>query len=89
MNVITRTQLLALANLLDQATKSTFTNPAPKISTGGYANVLSQMQPDGSEQVIQYASRALTGTGRKYSTREKDTIVWAVDYFGLYIRCPF
>ena len=39
------------------------------------------------ERVVQYASRALTDTERKYTIWELETlaVVWAIDLFGWYL----
>ena len=50
--------------------------------------VLAQINADGYEQPIAYASRALTETEQKYTTTEREglVIVWAITYFK-YLIC--
>ena len=54
----------------------------------GPSGILSQKSPcDADNQVVAYASRALSEVERRYSQTEKEalTIVWAIEHFHLYL----
>jgi hypothetical protein len=59
-------------------------------SDNGLGAVLYQQQPDGSEKVIQYASRTLSDGERKWHTTEKEAlaIIWACEKFAPYLIGP-
>lgn len=56
----------------------------------GLGAVLYQRQPDGSDKVIQYASRTLSPGERKWHTTEKEAlaIIWACEKFAPYLIGP-
>eukprot|EP00794_Sanderia_malayensis_P005342 gene5342-6012_t len=56
-------------------------------SNVGVGGILAQKQDDGSESVIAYASRALHGSERNWTTTEKEAyaIVWALEHFTAYV----
>ncbi|GFY31616.1 uncharacterized protein K02A2.6 [Trichonephila clavipes] len=62
------------------------TSDASPVSIGC---VLSHVYPDGSERPIAFASRTLSGSERKYSQIDKETlaIAWPVKKFYLYLKC--
>ena len=55
---------------------------------GGYGAVLSQVQEDGKERVIAYASRALKTYEENYQPYllELAAAAWAIDYFHVYLK---
>lgn len=56
-------------------------------STYGVSAILSQILPDGTERVLQYASDTLTNTKRKYSQIDKEAyaIIFAIKKFHQYL----
>jgi hypothetical protein len=59
-------------------------------SDNGLGAVLYQKQPNGSDKVIQYASRTLSNGERKWHTTEKEAlaIIWACEKFAPYLMGP-
>lgn len=60
---------------------------ATDASSYGVGAVLSQIQPDGTERVLQYASQTLTDTQKKYSQIDKEAygIIFAIKKFHQYL----
>ena len=92
----TSEQETAFQNIRDQIAKATsmaYYNPDLKTkvitdaSPVGLAAILVQTETDGSEKVIQAASRSLSDVERRYSTTEKESlsIVWGLEKFEHYL----
>lgn len=61
---------------------------AADASTYGIGAILSQLHPDGTERVLQYAWETLKDTQRKYSQIDKEAyaIIFAIKKFHQYLR---
>jgi transposase InsO family protein len=57
------------------------------ISPGGFGAVLTQLEEDGQERVIAYASRSLRENEKNYSAYllELAAAAWAIDHFSVYL----
>ncbi len=53
----------------------------------GLCGILTQLNPDGSKNIISFASRSLTSVESRYSQTEREAlaIIWACEYFHLYL----
>ena len=81
---------LAIAPCMSYFDKNKQTFVTVDASPVGISGILSQKPRNGdvdSQQIIAYASRALTDTENKYSQTEKEAlaIVWAVEHFHLFL----
>uniref|UniRef100_A0A8C6V5S1 Gypsy retrotransposon integrase-like protein 1 n=1 Tax=Neogobius melanostomus TaxID=47308 RepID=A0A8C6V5S1_9GOBI len=70
--------------LFDPALQIVISTDASDYGLGG---VFTQVQPDGTEKPVAFASRTLTSTERKYSTVEKEALacVWATEKWRTYL----
>lgn len=70
--------------LFDPSLRSVISTDA---SDYGLGAIFAQIQPDGTEKPVAFASRTLTETERKYSTVEKEALacVWAAEKWRTYL----
>ena len=78
---LTRTPVL---RYFDSALKSQLHVDASPV---GLCVILTQTDKDGTEQTVQYASRALTPVEQRYSQTEREAlaVVWACEHLHLYV----
>ena len=71
-------------SMFDPQLKTVLTTDASDVGCGAY---LSQLEKDGGERVISYASRAFTSAERSYSVIEKEALscVWAMEKWRTYL----